>query len=181
MASSVSFFIKFAVRTLFTLTARSRALAQAAHLSNLYQRLANTVSPEAGARPIEVPPMQGVDEDMRWWSFFMILEHNTIVNRSISAKVRQLANGEPLSGAAVISPKHDVMPASSAGPETVGAFLTSIRDHIEATKKLPDLRGTRTATHPIFGEFDAHRWNCMFSFHLKLHLPQAEHVAAALR
>ena len=31
--------------------------------------------------------MRGVDEDMRRWSFFMILEHNAIVNRSITASV----------------------------------------------------------------------------------------------
>jgi hypothetical protein len=38
------------------------------------------------------------------------------------------------------------------------------------------LRGTGTSPHPVFGDFDAHKWNCMFTFHLGLHLPQAEYV-----
>ena len=32
--------------------------------------------------------------------------------------------------------------------------------------------------HPIFREFDAHKWNCMFAFHLGLHLKQAEYVVS---
>ena len=58
--------------------------------------------------------MSGVDEDMRRWSFFMILEHNAIVNRSITASVVQLANGESLTGQATIDVKKGVMPSGAA-------------------------------------------------------------------
>jgi hypothetical protein len=47
-------------------------------------------------------------------------------------------------------------------------------------KGLERLRGTETAHHPIFGDFDAHKWNCMFSFHLGLHHKQAVHVVRVL-
>jgi hypothetical protein len=43
-------------------------------------------------------------------------------------------------------------------------------------KDLGELRGTKTTPHPIFGDFDAHKWNCMFSFHLRLHYKQAAYV-----
>ncbi len=168
--------IKPAVRSLFFFTSRERALNQATRALRKYLALADGLSPEAGACAVEVPPMPGVDEDMRRWSFYMILQHNTIVNRSISATIRQLCSGEPLSGAAVIDPKRDVMPQSSSGGETILQFQDSVNEHVRMVKTLGRLRGTKTSRHPLFGQFDAHQWNCMFSFHLGIHCAQAEHV-----
>ena len=168
--------IKTAIRTLFTFTSREKALKKSKIVLQRYAKLADGLSREAGQRCIEVPPMRGVDEDMRKWSFFMILEHNAIVNRSITATVVQLARGEELSGAATINPKTDVMPSSSADASQFEDFADSVTQHIEAVKSVKRLRGTGTSPHPIFGNFNAHKWNCMFAFHLGLHLPQAEYV-----
>ena len=168
--------LKTAVRTVFACTGRARALRQCESVLGCYLALAQRVSEEDGRRTVEVPWMPGVDEDMRRWSFFMILEHNTIVNRAITASVVQLARGEEPSGAAVIDVKRDVMPSASAGPAQVDAFARSVRQHVEAVAALPVLRGTKTSPHPLFGPFDAHQWNCMFAFHLKLHLRQARFV-----
>jgi hypothetical protein len=169
-------FLKTAIRTLFTFTSRQRAQKQAAFTTEKYMKRAQGVSIEMGRCCIEVPPMPGVDEDMRRWSFFMILEHNAIVNKSITAMVYQLAKGEPLHGAAAIDAKKDVLPSATAGGEQVDAFERSVREHFEAIRSLERLRGTKTSVHPVFGKFDAHKWNCMFSFHLKLHYPQAVKV-----
>jgi hypothetical protein len=168
--------IKTAIRTIFTFTSREKALEKSEIILQRYSKLADGISREAGQRCIQVPPMRGVDEDMRKWSFFMILEHNAIVNRSITATVVQLARGEELSGAATINPKTDVMPFSSADASQFEYFADSITKHIEAVKSVKRLRGTGTSPHPIFGNFNAHKWNCMFAFHLGLHLPQAEYV-----
>ncbi|MEX1110914.1 MAG: hypothetical protein WEB31_03860 [Chthoniobacterales bacterium] len=132
---------------------------------------------ETGVLKVEVPPMRGVDEDMRNWSFFEMLEHNTIVNRSITATVCQLAGGVPLSGSATIDPKKDVMPTGSTDERIRQAFLDSTAFHKQEVEKLGRLRGTKKSQHPVFGPFDAHKWNCMFAFHLGLHLPQAEFIA----
>ncbi len=171
-----SFLIKTAVRSLFVMTSRERAINQARRMLEAHLQLAEGLSPEAGSREIEVPPMQGVDEDMRRWSFFMILEHNAIVNSSISATILQLVRGERLSGAAAIDPKKDVMPVRSAGIEQLQAFKESVDSHLAMIEGLGPLRGTSSSPHPIFGDFDAHMWNCMFSFHLGLHYKQARHV-----
>ena len=168
--------IKATIRTLFTFTSREKALEKSGKYLRQYSELAERTSKEAGQLCVEVPPMRGVDEDMRRWSFFMILEHNAIVNRSITATVVQLAGGEALSGPATINPKKDVMPSSAADESQIKIFSDSVSSHIEAVKNLKHLRGTGTSPHPIFGEFDAHKWNCMFAFHLGLHLRQAEHV-----
>lgn len=168
--------IKTAIRTLFTFTSHAKALQRSEVLLLKYLKLADGISKEAGQLCVEVPPMRGVDEDMRKWSLFMILEHNVIVNRSITATIVQLARGEECSGPARLNPKTDVMPSAAADESQIGAFADSVTKHIEAVKNLKRLRGTRTSPHPIFGDFDAHKWNCMFAFHLGLHLPQAEYV-----
>ena len=168
--------IKAAVRTLFLCQSRDRALRQSETLAGQYTALAVGLSKEAGRRNVEVPPMHGVDEDMRRWSLFMLLEHNTIVNRSITATVRQLAQGEALSGPAIIDMKQGVMPSSSADESQVELFAQSVTDHLATVRGLGNLRGTRTSRHPIFGHFDAHKWNCMFAFHLRIHLPQARFI-----
>jgi len=172
-----NFIVRSAVRSLFIVTSRGRAIDQAKRALEDYLRLAEGMGSGAGRRPVEVPPMRGIDEDMRKWSFYMILEHNAIVDRSISATIRQLVRDEPLSGAAAIDPKKDVMPSPAAGEEQLQAFIDSVQAHIEMVRGLGKLRGTKTALHPVFGEFDAHKWHCMFSFHLRLHYRQAKYVA----
>lgn len=168
--------LRTTVRTVFACTGRAKALRQCESVLGRYLALVRGLSEEDGRRMVEVPWMPGIDEDMRRWSFFMILEHNTIVNRAITANVVQLSRGEDPSGSAVIDVKHDVMPSGSAGPAQIDAFALSVRQHVEAVEALPALRGTKTSLHPLFGPFDAHQWNCMFAFHLKLHLRQARFV-----
>jgi hypothetical protein len=108
--------LKTVVRTLFACTGRAKSSRQCESALGRYLALARGLSEEDGRRMVEVPWMPGIDEDMRRWSFFMILEHNAIVNRAITANVVQLSRGEDPSGAAVIDVKNEVMPSGSAGP-----------------------------------------------------------------
>ncbi len=173
--------IRLLVRGLFALTSRDRASSRITGMLEAYEQLARELDADTGSRIVEVPPMRGVDEDMRRWSFFMLLEHNAIVNRSITAIVTQLARGEERHGAAAINPKTDVMPSPNPGPEQFAIFRDSVLRHHEAVAELGPLRGTACRPHPVFGPFDAHRWHCMFAFHLKIHLPQARLVAERAR
>lgn len=172
--------IKTAVRSLFRSTSRDTALSQAGEMAKKYAGLCKGITDEMGRICVTVPRMRGVDDDMRGWSLFMLLEHNTIVNRSITAVNCQLARGEELHGDAVIDPKHDVMPSASPGIEQVERFQQSIATHIQEISGLGELNKTATAQHPVFGEFNAHMWNCMFAFHLKLHVPQAMRIIRGL-
>ena len=97
-------------------------------------------------------------------SFYMILEHNTIVNRAISATILNLVREEPLRGAAAIDFKGGVMPSLSAGEEQVQEFCDSVAAHLSLVPALGSGRGALTAPHPHFGDFDAHHWICMLGF-----------------
>ncbi|WP_018970801.1 DinB family protein [Rubritalea marina] len=172
--------IKYAVHVIFTLSSRDKVLRQSRELGDAYQRLYDSLSVEQRNQGLRVPSMPGVDEDMRGWSLAELLEHNVIVNRTISASVRQLAHGEAPHGAAVIDPKRDVMPSASMAGEEMQQLLASIDAHVELVSALGRLRGGARSEHPVFGSFDAHKWHCMFAFHLSLHLTQAKWVVREL-
>lgn len=170
-----------AVRLKFRATSREGATAGFRRIAAAYADLARDLGEAAGARVVPVPLMRGVDEDMRRWSFFMLLEHNAIVNRAISAVTCQLAREEALSGDALVDPKAGVLPAGESGPEQIGLFEESVASHIREVERLPELRGTRQKNHPIFGPFDAHCWHCMLGFHLRVHWKQAQLIADGAR
>lgn len=165
------------VRLKFSLTSRERASRQIAQLRDDYLNLASKVSPKEGTRLVYVSSMPGVDEDMRDWSFFMLLEHNTIVNLSISSIVKSLASGQAFTGPALINPKTDVMPSAHAGPEAVEAFRNSVDEHLAMIGLLAQSMGQGTKRHPVFGDLDPHQWHCMFGFHLWIHRRQARLIA----
>lgn len=173
-----SFCLKAAVCTHFRCTSRARATRRIGEETDRYLALVNELGPEKAAKPVEVPAMPGVDEDMRNWSVYMILEHNIIVNHHIRRAVKRLSEGgkPPRKG----DPKKDVMPSTNPGEEQVEAFRDSVRAYLDMAEALTRLRGTGKCDHPVFGPFDAHMWHCMFGFHLMIHRKQAEVVAGIL-
>ena len=172
--------IRSIIRTRFLLTSREKASGMIRKNADAYLDLANRFGPSLAIEPVTIPPMIGVDPEMRGWSFFQILEHNAIVNRSIYAMVEALALGMEPAGAALIDPKTDVLPMGLSGPEQVQAFLSSVDDYLALVSKLPELKGTAERPHPVFGPFDAHKWHCMFGLHLGLHLNQARKILSLL-
>jgi len=172
--------IRSIIRTRFLLTSRENASGMIRANADAYLDLADRFSPASALQPVTVPPMIGVDPEMQGWSFFQILEHNVIVNRSIAAMVEALALGKEPEGAALINPKTDVLPKGLSGPEQVEAFRSSVDDYLSLVTTLPKLKGTSERPHPVFGSFDAHKWHCMFGLHLGLHLNQARKILSLL-
>lgn len=173
-------FIRAVIRNRFNLTSREKAGQQARDACQRYLDLSKEIDADQGKRQIEVPCMLGIDEDMRRWSFFMVLEHNTIVNRCITSMVEALAQGKEPTGMGALNPKTDVMPSRDPGIEQVDALRASVDDHLEVVSGLDQLRGGLTKDHPLFGPFDAHRWHCMFGFHLKVHYKQVLYIKQKL-
>jgi hypothetical protein len=169
--------IKAAVRARFLLTSKQRCSMQSLDALDTYLRIWDQLDEQTASRCVQIPLMYGVDEDMREWSFFMLLEHNVIVNRSITARMKQLVLGEPQPALDGFDMKKDVMPSGVSGVCQVNAFKASIHEHLAMVATMGDLRKTQVSLHSRFGLLDAHKWNCMFAFHLKLHLKQAEAIA----
>ncbi|MEM7792610.1 MAG: hypothetical protein AAF546_14490, partial [Verrucomicrobiota bacterium] len=88
-------FLRVAVRSWFFVTTREQASKRIEKSLTDYLTLAADLDGDTGAKIVQVPAMPGVDPEMQEWSFFMLMEHNAIVNRSISALVEHLVNGSP--------------------------------------------------------------------------------------
>ena len=172
--------IRTIIRAKFLLIGRESASRSIIHIRNKYLKIAESISLKDSLLSVTVPPMVGVDPEMREWSFFQILEHNAIVNRIIFRNVQKLALGEDPAPDHPVDPKTDVLPRGISGPEQVAAFRESVDEYVAMVAMLPSLRGTAETPHPVFGAFDAHKWHCMFGFHLGLHLKQAEKVLSLL-
>ncbi len=168
--------LKSAVHLLFACTSRSRVARRCDVLSREYEILLEGFTKDSVRQGVRVPKMKGVDEDMRDWSFYDVLEHNVIVNRRITAIVCKLASGGSVSDLPRIDPKKDVMPIGSFSDDVFEVFLDSLARHRSSVEGLGSLRGGGESRHPVFGMFDAHKWNCMFTFHLGLHLAQARSI-----
>ncbi len=173
-------FLDTTIRIWFTLTSREQASTQIQKLCGRYLALAEQTDAESGAMIIHVPKMIGVDEDMRDWSFFKILEHNTIVNRSFTSIIESLVRGEEPEGAGAIDMKKDVMPSENPGTEQMESFHNSVTEHIKIVSNYQSLRDTPTEHHPVFGKFNAHQWHCMFGFHLFIHYAQAKYIISKI-
>jgi DinB superfamily len=172
--------IRSIIRTRFLLTSREKASGMIRANADAYLDLADRFNPASAIQPVTVPPMIGVDPEMQGWSFFQLLEHNAIVNRSIAAMVEALALGKEPEGAALINPRTDVLPKGLSGPDQIEAFRSSVDDYLSLVTTLPKLKGTAERPHPLFGPFDAHKWHCMFGLHLGLHLNQARKILSLL-
>ena len=166
--------MKFAIRTWFGMTSRKRASTRIQKMLARYLMLSQKIHADCGSIPITVPAMPGVDEDMRNWSFYMLLEHHAIVNVSITSIMESLVQDRQPTGAGAIDPKYDVLPTATAGPEKIDTFQQSIRDHLASVSNMDLLRGTSKKPHTLFGDFDAHYWHCMLGFHLMVHYKQAQ-------
>lgn len=165
------------LRILFALTKRDQASAQIHKLCDRYLALALMMDNDGGSSSVRVSwLLPGIDQDMRNWSFFKLLEHNTIVNRSITSVIKSLVRKEEFHGAGAIDMKKDVMPSESPGSEQTEFFRISVAEHIKTVSKFQNLRNSPKKDHPLFGTFTAHQWHCMFGFHLFIHYLQAKYI-----
>ena len=171
--------IKTVIRARFARTSMEGAGERVRSEGERTMALVNSVSAAEAMRSVRVPPMRGVDEDMREWSLCMILEHNTIVTREMTRLMSGLARGETVERR--LNPKTDVMPSAAPGLEQIEAFQSCIDEHLAAARETPAKEGTGTFRHPIFGDLDAHGWNCMCGLHLEIHRKQAEAVVQLLQ
>ena len=173
-------FLRTAVRALFALTSRDQASTQIHKLCDRYLALAERTDVGNGTLGVHVPKMTEVDEDTRDWSFFKILEHNAIVNRSITSIIESLVRGKEPEGAGAIDMKRDVMPSKNPAIEQIESFRNSVIEHIKIVLGYHSLRNSSTKHHPVFGTFNAHQWHCMFGFHLFIHYKQAKYVISKI-
>lgn len=177
----MDFLVKNLIKLKFIFSSKASVKKRLYQVFDEYLFLKNSVEVESLNKKVRVSKINGIDEDMREWSFNMLIEHNLKVSRSISEIVRQLSLDEELHGFSLIDPKKDVMPNYNDYTNVFEEFEEIVTTHIQLLDELNKLRGTKKFNHPIFGKLDAHMWNCMFVFHLEVHLKQANSIIKSIQ
>ncbi|MFT6792907.1 MAG: hypothetical protein ACJAR1_000895 [Rubritalea sp.] len=84
---AASWIMRKVIQWKFRMTSREQGIAKIqAHLQ-AYLDLLNELTDEQACQRVKVEKMSGVDEDMREWSLCENIEHNTIVNHALKARI----------------------------------------------------------------------------------------------
>lgn len=180
---AASWIMRKVIQWKFRMTSREQGIAKIqAHLQ-AYLDLLNELTDEQACQRVKVDKMSGVDEDMREWSLCENIEHNTIVNHALKARIISLLSGESSDEYKNFDIKKDVMPGLGEpfGKSDIDQFIASVEGYLAAIAEYESLKTAATAEHPIFGTFNAHQFHILFGFHLGLHLKQASAVVDLLK
>lgn len=110
--------VRTIIRLRFSLTSREAATRLLESERDRTLEVARRLGEEGCRKTATVPAILGVDEDMRDWSIYQVLEHDTIVNRRLTGQMLFVAGAGP-GPDPDFSIKHDVMPSPDPGPEQV--------------------------------------------------------------
>ena len=76
--------IRKVVRMKLAFQSVARANKTAEGMKAYYLSLAEGMGEEQGRRVVVVPQSMGVDAEMTHWSYYQLMEHNAIVNRTMT-------------------------------------------------------------------------------------------------
>jgi hypothetical protein len=139
--------------------------------------LARRVPEGAGAIPVLINRIVGIEDSSRNWSVYMVLDHLRIVNEGITLIIDDLTHDRPVGQEVRIQ---DVKPSPKSGPDTIERFVTSVENYEAAVTRLGTLgRNTRHA-HPWFGPMTAHDWHCLAAIHSWVHRRQMARIKLGL-
>lgn len=137
------------------------------------RKRARSVEASQGSQRILIQRVLGIEDNSRYWSIYMVLDHLNIVNQGIAAIIEALCTGGNALKAVRIA---DVKPDPAASAATIEAFESAVRSYTEKIESLSPLRSTATHPHPWFGKINAHQWHCLAALHHGIHRRQIEKI-----
>jgi hypothetical protein len=154
-------------------TTRGQAAKLFAREREVIVRLASRCDPESASLSVLIDRLRGMEDNSRFWSVFMVIDHLRIVNGGISEVIRLLGRGQTPERQLRIA---DVKPSPQANQEVTGQFEQACVRFERRAAELPDLRTAHRYAHPWFGPLDAAGWHFLAGFHMQLHRRQIEQI-----
>lgn len=139
--------------------------------------LINSLSPTDGAKRVLIDKVFGIEDNSRYWSAFMVLEHLVIVNTGITSIINTLTEGKPFSGIVRIE---EVKPHETAGPVQLDQFKQTIKNYVTMLNSIENLKTHLSHPHPWFGQLNAHDWHCLAATHHFIHRRQLVKIVEKL-
>ncbi|MEO5711991.1 MAG: hypothetical protein ABIT37_00740 [Luteolibacter sp.] len=112
--------------------------------------LVESCEPQSRAKRVLIQRVRSFEDSSRYWSVLMTLDHQRIVNQSITGLIGALSKGKTPPGK-----------ASTAAVK-------------------PNLKTKARYNHPWFGSMDASGWHATAAHHLGIHRVQIERILSGL-
>ena len=136
--------------------------------------LSKSISKEKLFERVLVPKLFGLEDNSRYYSVAMTLEHLYIVGNALQVRIPILSRGKKLNKYVKIE---DVKPYKDIDENIIynfNEFLVTYREKLE--KNTIDININNTSLHPWFGEFNPKQWSILAMVHQIVHRRQIEAI-----
>jgi len=141
--------------------------------------LAAALDKESLFKRVLVSRLFGLEDNSRYYSVAMVIEHLLIVGKALTERIPPLSQGEVLKEDVKIE---DVKPYTQIDETVIEAFkifLDTYREEMES--RIGDIEIDNTSPHPWFGEFNPKEWSILGMVHQIVHRRQVEAIIERLR
>lgn len=141
--------------------------------------LASTLNKEQLFERVLVPKLFGLEDNSRYYSVAMVLEHLLMVGGALQIRIPILSKGKKLNKYIKIE---DVKPYKEIDENVIEKFeefLATYREKLE--KNIEDIHINNTSMHPWFGEFNPKQWSILAVVHQTIHRRQIEAILRGLK
>lgn len=140
--------------------------------------LAEPLDEEALFTRVMVPPLFGLEENSRYYSVAMVLEHLLIVGNALQNRIPALSRGERLAQEVRIE---NYKPYTDITPDIVARYRVFVEEFREKLlENMGDIDCENRHEHPWFGPLNPKEWMVMGAIHQIVHRRQIEAVLKGL-
>ncbi len=125
-----------------------------------------------------VPKLFGLEDNSRYYSVAMVIEHLIIVGTALQNRIPMLSQGKSLDKEIKIEDYKPYMQIDDTIIEQYERFLYGFRKELE--KNIDNIYLENRHEHPWFGELKAKEWSVMGAIHQVVHRRQIEAIIRGL-
>jgi len=140
--------------------------------------MASALNQEQLFKRVLVPKLFGLEDNSRYYSVAMVIEHLLIVGQALTVRIPILSKGKKLPNQVAIE---DVKPYTDINEEIVtqfADFMGSYREKLDAN--VENIHIDNTSDHPWFGAFNPKQWSILGMVHQTVHRRQIEAIIKRL-
>jgi len=140
--------------------------------------LASDLKHDALFKRVLVPKLFGLEDNSRYYSVAMVIEHLMIVGKALHTRIPILSKGEKLNDQVQIE---DVKPYTEIDEDIIAQFEQYLATYREAlAQNVEDIHLDNTSEHPWFGAFNPKQWSILGMVHQIVHRRQIEAIIKVL-
>jgi hypothetical protein len=125
-----------------------------------------------------VPKLFGLEDNSRYYSVGMTIEHLLIVASALQVRVPLLSRGKKLKNDVTIKSVKPYKEIDEDIVEQFEDFLNTYREKLE--RNVDDINIDNTSSHPWFGEFNPKQWSILAMIHQIIHKRQIKAIIKGL-